>query len=37
MEQVAAMPLFPAEGSIQMIDDVLVVKFSPIQEDEEPE
>ena len=35
MDQVTAMPLFPAEGSIQMIDDVLVVKFSHIQEEEE--
>jgi len=30
-QQVKDMPIYPAEGSIQMIDDVLVVKVGPVE------
>lgn len=30
LEQVAAMPSFPAAGSVQMVDDVLIVKLSDV-------
>ena len=30
MEQVIAMPSFPAAGSVRMVEDVLVIKLSDV-------